>query len=224
MIALFLALGLVFCIAVLLFIVSPAYFNRNISQHKSFVGILIVCVAVIAPVMYYFLGDSRGLYNKALWDQLENAQQDQQTELHIPMQLINSLQIQLQQHPHNSLNWLLLARMYFSGQDYHDAAQAFKQALAIYPNDPEILVEYATSLYMGGENKGEEWNKVIQQVQELSSPTTMSLSLLANIAFAEGDKAQALHYWKMVLNMLPPDSALHQSLQKTITQVETSVD
>lgn len=220
MITLCLILSILLLASISLFIVFPAYADKSIVQHKSFIALIIISLSIIVPVLYYILGDSRGVYNKILWDQLEDESQAQHAKLHIPEKLIMSLQTQLRQHPHNSLNWVLLGRIYFAAQDYHDAAQAFGQAYLLYPHDPDILAEYASSLYMAGENSGVTWDDLIMQVRALSPPTTMSLGLLANIALAEGDKEKAISYWKEILLMLPPNSPLYQALQKTITQVQ----
>lgn len=224
MIILFSAIAALFCSAVVLFILLPAYGNpQKFSVKKSFVLLGVVCLGISASLLYYMLGDSRGLYNKMHWQEIEATHAQNNTDLRVSADFIKSLELQLQQHPDNGLNWILLGRIYFSAQDYPDAADAFKKAYEIYPQDPDVLVEYATSLYLGENNTGEEWKSVITKVEALSPQTSMSLSLLANMAYEAGDHAQAVRYWQTLLGMTPEDSPLHQTLQKTIADVNANL-
>lgn len=207
--------------AVVLFMLLPHYaIYRGFAEKRSIV-LLVTFFSITAGGLYYVLGDSRGMYNKMLWQQIEAADThtSHNAPLQVPENFIASLELQLQERPDNGLNWILLGRIYFSAQDYHDAANAFKQAFEIYPQDPDILVEYAASLYLAGENNGEAWESVLAKVESLSPQTTMSLSLLGNMAYESGNHAQAVIYWQTLLAMTPQESPLYQTLQKTIADV-----
>jgi len=222
MIMLYIALFLLFCSA-MVFIFLPLYAGaQNFKENKNVVVLFIGFLAIMSSVLYYFIGDSRGVYNKIFWQELEIEHIQKREELQVPIAFIDSLVAQLERHPNNGLNWVLLGRIYFAGQDYHDATIAFAQAYALYPNDPDILVEYATARYLAGENAGKDWDKLISAVSALSPQTTISLSLLANIAFSAGDKAQAITYWQMILNMTPAGSPFYQTLQQTIADVSAN--
>jgi cytochrome c-type biogenesis protein CcmH len=99
-----------------------------------------------------------------------------------------------------------------------DALPAFKQALALKPDDPNLLTDYADALaVVNGRNLEGEPSKLIARALELDPNNLKALSLAGTAAYLRKDFAGALRHWDK-LAQVAPDSDFVRQIQRGIDE------
>jgi tetratricopeptide (TPR) repeat protein len=86
-------------------------------------------------------------------------------------------------------------------RDYPAAAQAFAQGLALEPENADARISYARSLYLAG-NK-DAARQALEQALDAQTENPLGLFLLGVLHDEEGDSAQAVAYYRRVLDIEP---------------------
>lgn len=118
-------------------------------------------------------------------------------------------------HPDDALAQTFEGRLYFATHEYPQAAQSFAKAYALLPGDPDILVEYATSLYLSGQSP-DILAKLLRELIDHENMPYSAHSLLANIAMDQGETQLARTHWKALLRFIPKDSPEALEIKKLI--------
>jgi cytochrome c-type biogenesis protein CcmH/NrfG len=108
-------------------------------------------------------------------------------------------------HPEDALAQTFRGRLYFASKEYAPAAEAFAKAYALLPEDPDLLVEYATTLYLTDQSP-EILAKLLRKLIDHDNMPTSAHSLLANIAMDQGEYEIAKSHWRILLRQIPRDS------------------
>ncbi len=170
--------------------------------------------------LYYRLGYFQAVKNAELFDSFNYKAEHGEVSNEMLVTLIEGLNTQLKHHPDDPITAALLGKIYFSVGDYVAAEKSFARAYASLPDDPELLIDYATAYYLARNGEIETSNVLLEKVKALP-PSLASLSLLANVAWDAGDRAQAIAYWQQMQTQIPQDSALYQELTEMIIQAES---
>lgn len=126
----------------------------------------------------------------------------------------------LAKHPEDGLAHTFQGRLYFANKDYPASANAFEQAYAIMSDDPDLLLEYATTLYLG-QLHPEKLSELVKALQNLDPFPYSAHSLLANIAMDNLEYRVAIVHWEALLDALPENSRERQPIQMMITTLDT---
>jgi len=124
----------------------------------------------------------------------------------------------LKQQPDDVKGWTMLGRSYAVMGRHADAVPAFKQALALKPDDPNLLADYADALAVVNGRKLEgEPSKLIARALEIDPNNLKALSLAGTAAFLRKDFAGALRHWEK-LAQVAPDSDFARQIQGGIDE------
>ena len=124
----------------------------------------------------------------------------------------------LKQQPDDVKGWTMLGRSYAVMGRHADAVPAFKQALALTPDDPNLLADYADALaVVNGRKLDGEPSKLIARALEIDPNNLKALSLAGTAAFLRKDFAGALRHWEK-LAQVAPDSDFARQIQGGIDE------
>jgi cytochrome c-type biogenesis protein CcmH len=124
----------------------------------------------------------------------------------------------LKQQPDDPMGWAMLGRSYAVLGRHADALPAFKQALVLKPEDPNLLTDYADALaVVNGRNLEGEPSKLIARALELDPNNLKALSLAGTAAYLRQDFAGALRHWDK-LAQVAPDSDFVRQIQRGIDE------
>lgn len=123
--------------------------------------------------------------------------------------------------------WAMAARTLASLQRFKEADQAFARALALTPNDANLLADRADILsLLQGQNPEGEPMRLIERALRIDPNQPKALALAGSVAFNRGDMAAAATHWRRAIANLPPESefarGLGQSLQEALAAQATS--
>lgn len=139
-------------------------------------------------------------------------------------QMMQALEARAQRgetRPEDGPAWAMAARTLASLQRFKEADQAFARALALTPNDANLLADRADILSMlQGQNPEGEPMRLIERALRVDPNQPKALALAGSVAFKRGDMATAITHWRRAIANLPPESefarGLTQSLQEAL--------
>ncbi len=124
----------------------------------------------------------------------------------------------LKQQPDDVQGWTMLGRSYAVLGRHPEAVPAFKQALALKPDDPNLLTDYADAIaVVNGRNLEGEPSKLIARALEIDPNNLKALSLAGTAAYLRKDFAGALRHWDK-LAQVAPDSDWVRQIQRGIDE------
>ncbi|MGY0158498.1 c-type cytochrome biogenesis protein CcmI [Edwardsiella tarda] len=137
------------------------------------------------------------------------------------------LRTELQQHPNNVADWVMLGRIGMALNNATTATQAFAHAYKLAPNEPEVALGYAEVLTRSSdEQDNRDASVLLRRLLSQDHQNTQVLSLLAFNAFEQGEYRQAIGAWEMMLKLLPPDDRRRDMIERSIAQarVQAGID
>ncbi|MDQ1362484.1 MAG: cytochrome c-type biosis protein CcmH [Pseudomonadota bacterium] len=134
---------------------------------------------------------------------------------------IEKLKAKLEQDPSSPQGWYMLARSYMAMQRYAESAGAFRKALELAGDDPDLLLQYADALVMsqGGRFAGEPAG-LISKALEISPRHPQGLWLAGMAANEAGDYRQALRHWYKLELLLEGDIESQTEVRTMIAGAE----
>lgn len=121
--------------------------------------------------------------------------------------LTERLAQRLQDHPEDADGWLLLARSYEHLGRAEAARAAYAQALALLPEDADLLADYADNLAAAqGRRLDGEPTVLVDRALRHAPDHPKALWLAATAALQRGDDAQAAAHWQHLRRLLPEGS------------------
>jgi len=133
--------------------------------------------------------------------------------------MIAEVVARLEKDPGNVQGWTVLARTYYALNRYPEAVRAFERAVALAPQDANLLADYADAL--GATQGGSLQGKPLELVERAlaADPTQWkALALAGTAAFDRKDYAKAVAYWEQLKTSVPPGSAIAQSIDSSIAE------
>jgi cytochrome c-type biogenesis protein CcmH len=134
--------------------------------------------------------------------------------------MVDSLAEKMQQNPGDPKGWILLARSQNALARYADAAKSYERAVALLPNDAQILADYAdaSAMTQDGRFDGKPLTLIRQALQ--ADPNNMKALALAGTAEMRlGNKAQSLKHWQKLKTLVAKDSDDARELDSIIAEV-----
>ena len=135
--------------------------------------------------------------------------------------MVARLAQRLQQQPEDVAGWRMLVRSYETLGRYPQAVDAWRRLLALQPDDPDLLVDYAVTLGMSqGQSLAGEPESALNQALRLNPTHVQALALSGSAAFERADYARAIAQWRRILANVPPDAEVRASIEGHIARAE----
>jgi cytochrome c-type biogenesis protein CcmH len=132
--------------------------------------------------------------------------------------MTDKLAARLKEQPDDAEGWAMLGRSYAVLGRHDQAAQAFKQAMSLRPDDASVLADYADALAMvNGRNLEGEPSRLIDRALKADPNNLKALSLAGTVAFYRKDYAGALRHWEK-MTQIAPNSEFVQQIQGGIDE------
>ena len=180
---------------------------------------LAILLPATAILLYVGLGEPRGLDAEAIRAPAADGAHEVTAEQIAGM--VSSLAARLQDQPDDAEGWAMLGRSYAVLQRHQEAAGAYAKAVALMPDDAQLLVDYADALAMAQERKLEgEPERLIMRALALAPSNPKVLALAGTVAFQKGDYPAAIARWQAMLEQLPAESELAAPVRASIAEAE----
>ncbi len=117
--------------------------------------------------------------------------------------LIAKLEQLLENDPENLKNRYMLARNFLDIGDHRGAIGAYQEILNRRPNDPQIMAEFAQTVFFASGNQMiPEIEALIKRILDIQPENTLALSM-AGIAAFEGSRFQeAIDHWTKAVGLM----------------------
>ena len=141
-------------------------------------------------------------------------------------QMMQALEARAQRgetRPEDGPAWAMAGRTLASLQRFKEADQAFARALALTPNDANLLADRADILsLLQGQNPEGEPMRLIERALRIDPDQPKALALAGSVAFKRGDMATAITHWRRAIANLPPESEFARRLTQSLQEAMAS--
>jgi cytochrome c-type biogenesis protein CcmH len=176
-------------------------------------------VPVAAGLIYVALGDPGALDLQTRMALDEHSKQPTAQEIET---MLTRLKQRLEKQPQNADGWAMLARSYYILQRYPEAALAYERLLALVPEEPSVLVDYADALAMiDGRKISGRPLELVQQALKIDPKQAKALAMAGTEAFDRKDFRAAVDYWERLRALVPADSEVGQNIAGSIAEART---
>ncbi len=200
--------------------------KKNKKIHNIAISTFIALTLPLAAVfLYLVIGDTRGLLPQA---QLANATQmnrgsggDSPAGHDNFSSVLENLITRLEKNPEDIEGWVMLGRTYAIMERYAEASNTYAKLAELVPNNPQILSDYADVLAM--KNQGSLAGKPAELIYEalrIDPQYPKALALAGTIEFEQEKFEQAAAHWEKLLEVIPADSQLANSVKTSIAEAK----
>jgi cytochrome c-type biogenesis protein CcmH len=199
---------------------SPAE-NVRAAPNRSWAAVIAVAVTVplLSVLLYFGVGNPGGLEPSKQQAGAQGAPHElspQQME-----GMLARLAQRMEAEPGNGEGWVMLARSYATIGRWNDAVAAFAKAEALFPEDAQLLADYADTLAMAqGQRLQGKPEALVQRALKADGNNLKALALAGTVGFEKGDFAKAIEHWQRMLPLLPPDSEMGNSVRSSIKEAQ----
>lgn len=192
-----------------------------LNKQKSIRIVFIPVIIIFLTVGYWQWG---GL--SAWQEHVEHVSKTEQVQALLqskdgPARLIAKMKAQLNKEPGSSKGWYLLGRIYSSQNKWQDAYDAFEHAYTLHPDDEQIAVNYAQSIWqINNQQFDNEVHRLFNIVLQNNPKQPDALAMLAMEAFMHHDYKQAIDYWQRLLKLAPESSDDAKAILKAIAKAQ----
>lgn len=183
-------------------------------------GILSVGLPAAALLLYLQIGNPMAAASQMLAAERSGSHEGEGGEVET---MVGRLAARLRAQPGDVEGWIVLARSYEYLQRYDDAVVAYQKAMALAPNQPQLLADYADALASArdGDLDGPA-QAAIDAALAIDADHPKALALAGMAAFKRGDLSQARQRWEHVLALLPPDSEAAQRIGANLAELDAA--
>jgi len=123
--------------------------------------------------------------------------------------MVDKLVARLEKEPGNAEGWVVLARTYYSMNRFPEAAKAFERAVALVPDNADLLADYADALgAVQGNTLAGKPMQLIERALKIDPTHWKALALAGTAAFDRKDYKTAVELWERLKKTVPPDARL----------------
>lgn len=134
---------------------------------------------------------------------------------------VAALAKRLEQSPNDVQGWTMLARSYLSLGKFDEASKAYAKLTELKSDDADLWADYAISVAMAqGQSLEGRPLELIEKALELDPKNLKALELSGNAAFEKKDYQRAIEYWERLMNEVPADSEVADSVSKKIDEAK----
>lgn len=189
------------------------------ARSKAAAIVVLVAVPLLSVSVYLLLGSPRGLdpERASAAPAAPHELSQQQIE-----SMVASLAKRLEANPDDAEGWIMLARTYGALGNFDRATGAYAKATALFPQNAQLLADYADSLAMtqGQSLKGKP-AALIERALAADGDNLKALALAGSVEFEKQDYAKAAAYWRRILPLLPAGSNMEDSVRMSIKDAES---
>lgn len=122
---------------------------------------------------------------------------------------VAQLERRLAEEPASVEGWVLLGRSRMAQERWVDARDAFAKAVALLPDDPDLLVEYADAQMRAAEDGRfpADATAILERVVAANPQHQRALFYLGAQRFQSGQPAEAAALWERLLPLVEPKTA-----------------
>ena len=194
--------------------------------YKSRVSVLILApiVFVFAVVMYWQWGGFQKWIKSIHKERRQQQVQAILQTLHDPKDVVETLKARLKLKPESARGWYLLGRVYASQHQWLKAHESFARAHQIKPDDIQVIVNDAMSLWqLNHQLFNDEIRDLFQSVLQKNQNQPDALAMLAMDAFLRHAYKPAIDYWQRLLTLVPPQSEEAKAIRKAIAKAQQNI-
>lgn len=174
---------------------------------KSLAVAVIVTIPLAGFLLYWLLGNPLAIVHPDTQARSSGGNSDSD---HKSVQgldaLTDRLKQRMAQNPGDGDGWALLARSYIELGRHREAVESFEKSMALIPNDPQLMVDYADALAMTQGRKLEgKPEEMVSRALNLDPRNVKGLMMAGTIAFDKKDYVSAIKYWEEAQKGLSPD-------------------
>ena len=181
----------------------------------------VIAVPLLTVALYLALGKPGGQESQRKADEIQS-QKVTQEQINA---MVEGLAQKLKTKPDDAEGWAMLGRSYVQLRRYSEASAAYAHAVALLPNNPQLLADYADVLAMNnGRNMHGEPEKIIQQALKADPNNTKALALAGTAAFQRQEYRSAIEVWQKLLKLIPADSPIARQISANISKAQGLID
>ena len=133
--------------------------------------------------------------------------------------MIGQVKQKLAQDPSNIDGWVVLARTYYVTGRASEAAVAFERAVALAPNDADLIADWADTLGVAqGRSLEGKPAELIERALKANPSQWKANALAGTIAFNRKQYVKAAEYWERARANVDPGSPIAQSIEGSIAE------
>ena len=137
--------------------------------------------------------------------------------------LIAEIKTRLDQTPASAHGWYLIGKLYVTQHDSLHAKEAFALAHELTPDDEQITLHYAQSIWDFNQQAfNQSARALLHAVLSKNPKQPDALAMLAMDAFTRHHYKTAIRYWEQLLSLLPPQSEEAGSIRQAIVKARAS--
>jgi cytochrome c-type biogenesis protein CcmH len=179
-------------------------------------ALLAAMLPIGAVVAYLALGNPEAVLTSAkdrkAGTQHEMTQQDVEA-------MVARLAQRLENEPGNAEGWVMLARSYNVMSRHSEAARAYERAVALIPDNADLLADYADTLAVAqGRSLAGKPLELIERALKVDPKHWKALALAGTAAFDRKDFPAAIAYWERMKESIPPDADMARSVDASIAE------
>jgi cytochrome c-type biogenesis protein CcmH len=135
--------------------------------------------------------------------------------------MVERLSARMKENPDDATGWAMLGRSYSVLDRFPEAAAAYANAVKRSPPDAQLLADYADALAMAqGRRLEGEPERLIAQALKIDPRNVKALALAGTAAFERHDFKGAIAHWQKILDIVPPNSDMADSIRDSIADAE----
>jgi cytochrome c-type biogenesis protein CcmH len=135
--------------------------------------------------------------------------------------MVDRLAARMTENPDDATGWAMLGRSYAVLDRYPEAVSAYANAVERSPPDAQLLADYADALAVAqGRRLQGEPERIIAQALKVDPKNVKALALAGTVAFEKKDFKGAIAQWRKILEVVPPDSDMADSIRDSIADAE----
>ncbi|HSC94461.1 MAG TPA: c-type cytochrome biogenesis protein CcmI [Burkholderiales bacterium] len=135
--------------------------------------------------------------------------------------MVDRLAARMKENPEDATGWVMLGRSYAVLDRFPEAASAYANAVKRSPPDAQLLADYADALAMAqGRRLQGEPERLIAKALAIDPRNVKALALAGTAAFENKDFKGAIVQWRKILDIVPADSDMANSIRDSIADAQ----
>jgi cytochrome c-type biogenesis protein CcmH len=134
-------------------------------------------------------------------------------------EMTEKLAARMRENPNDAEGWMMLGRTYRSLERFQESSDAFRKAVALVPDNADLLADLAETLALaGGRSLAGEPTRLLERALKLDPHNDKVLGLSGSAAFQRKDYKATIRHWEALLKRPGVSGDLAQALSAGIAE------